>query len=447
MVRPYARRTQRLDQWFAAVGFAAGGAAGARLLQALGLNATPAILLARIRAQPLTCATTPRALGIDDFAFRRGRRYGTILVDLDRRRPVDLLPDRSAHAVAQWLTAHPSVQIIRRDRGGDYALGAREGAPQALQIADRFHVVKNLGELVERVVRRHAQVVEQQTATSPLAHSVATAPPQPDTLRTHQQVQDIIRRRYEAIHALAATGRSGLQIARELGLHRHTVERTLRLPQCPERARHPRTPTMLDSFEPYLRTRWAEGCHNALGLWREIVAQGFPGTSRTVSRFVTYLRQQEQNGQEEAPPGRAPADRTQRRGLTVPEAVGLLVRPLDTLTPDQQLTRTSISQAHAEIALTDALLHGFRQVFRDRDPQALTAWLIQAEQSGVPELRAFVVKVRQDLPAVQAAVVSPYSQGPVEGHIHRLKLLKRSMYGRGNFDLLKQRVLYSAPSA
>ena len=356
LVAPYARRTQRLDQWFTAVGFAAGGAAGARLLQALGLSATPAILLARIRAYPVTCGTTPRALGIDDFAFRRGRRYGTILVDLDRHRPVDLLPDRSAQAVAQWLTAHPGTQIISRDRGGDYAVGAREGAPQALQIADRFHLVKNLGELVERIVRRHAQAVEQQTATSPLAHSVATAPPQPDTLRTHQQVQEIIRRRYEAIHALAAKGMSGQQIARELGLHRHTVERNLRLPPCPERARHPRTPNMLDPYEPYLRKRWAEGCHNALGLWREIVAQGFPGTSRTVSRLVTYLRQQEQNDQEDSLRGHAPADRTGRRGLTVREAVGLLVRPLDTLTPDQQLTRTSICHAHAEIALTDSLL-------------------------------------------------------------------------------------------
>jgi len=446
VVTPYARRTQRLDQWFTAVGFAAGGAAGARLLRALGLSATPAILLACIRAYPVTGGPTPRALGIDDFAFRRGRRYGTILVDLDRHRPVDLLPDRSAQAVAQWLSAHPGTQIISRDRGGDYAVGARQGAPQALQIADRFHLVKNLGELVERIVRRHAQVVEQQTATSPLAHSVATAPPQPDTTRTHQQVQQIIRRRYEAIHALAAQGLNGQQIARELGLHRHTVERNLRLPQCPERARHPRTPNLLDPYEPYLLMRWAQGCHNALGLWREIVAQGFPGTSRTVSRFVTYLRQQ-QTDQEGSSPGHAPAGLAQRRGLTVREAVSLLVRPLEKLTPDQQLTRASICGAHAEIALTDALLSDFKTLFRERDPQALVAWLTRAEQSGVPELRAFVTKLRQDLPAVQAAVVSRYSQGPVEGHIHRLKLLKRSMYGRGNFDLLKQRVLYAARSA
>jgi transposase len=444
LVAPYARRTRRLDEWFTAIGFAAGGAAGARLLGVLGLSATPAMLLARIRAYPLTCDATPRVLGIDDFAFRRGRRYGTILVDLDRHRPVDMLPERSAHAVAAWLTAHPGVEIISRDRGGDYALGARQGAPDAVQIADRFHLIRNLGEVVERVVRRHAHVVEQQTATSPLAHSMATAPPRSETQRTRQQVQDIIQRRYEAMHALAAKGMSGQQIARELGVHRHTVERNLRLPACPERAHHPRRPTILDPYEPYLHQRWAQGCHHARRLWREIVAQGFPGSYRPVSRFATYLRQQEPYALDELRADASAPRHTGRRGLTVREAVSVLLRLRDTLTPDEQRTRTRICQAHPDIAHTDVLLVGFKQLFRDRDPHALAMWLEEAEHSGVPELRAFVVTLRQDLSAVQAAVVSPFSQGPVEGHIHRLKLLKRSMYGRGNFDLLKQRVRYAA---
>ena len=444
VVGPYARRTRRLDDWFTGVGFAAGGAGGARLLGVLGLSATPAMLLARMRTYPLTPPTTPRVLGIDDFAFRRGRRYGTIVVDLERHRPVDLLPERSAQVVAAWLTAHPGVEIISRDRGGDYAAGAREGAPDAVQIADRFHLIKNLGEVVERVVRRHAHVVEQQTATTPLAHSVATAPPRSETQQTHDQVNDSIRRRYEAIHARAARGMSGQQIARELGLHRHTVERNLRLPHCPKRARHPRRPTMLDPYESYLSQRWAEGCHTARRLWREIVAQGFPGSYQPVSRFAAYLRQQEHLASDALAAGTSSPQPTGRRGLTVREAVGLLLRRRDTLTSDEQLTRTRICQAHAELAHTDVLLVAFKQVFRERNPDALATWLEEAEHSGVPELRAFVIKLRQDLPAVQAAVVSPFSQGPVEGHIHRLKLLKRSMYGRGNFDLLKQRVLYAA---
>ena len=448
LVAPYARHTRRLDAWFVAVGFAAGGAAGARLLSVLGLSATPAMLLARMRTYPLTPRATPRVLGIDDFAFRRGRRYGTIVVDLERHRPVDLLPERSAQVGAAWLTAHPGVEIISRDRGGDYAVGAREGAPDAVQIADRFHLIKNLGEVVERVVRRHAHVVEQQTATTPLAHSVATAPPRAETQQTHDQVNDIIRRRYEAIHALAATGMSGQQIARELGLHRHTVERNLHLPSCPERARHPRRPTMLDPYEPYLHQRWDQGCHNARRLWREIVVQGFPGSYRPVSRFAAYLRQQQHHASDEPSAKASAPQHTARRGVTVREAVSVLLRLRDTLTSAEQLTRSRICQAHPDIARTDVLLVAFKQLFRERDPEALATWLEEADHCGVPELRTFATKLRQDLPAVQAAVVSPFSQGPVEGHIHRLKLLKRSMYGRGNFDLLKQRVLYKAnPSA
>lgn len=444
VVAPYARRTLRLEHWFTVVGFAAGGAAGARLLRALGLVATPAMVVARLRAYRYAQSATPRVVGVDDFAFRRRQQYGTILVDLERHRPVDLLPDRSAAALASWLKAHPGVEIISRDRGGDYAVGAREGAPNALQIADRFHLVKNLGELVERVVRRHAAAVEHLTVATPLAHSVATAPPRSEREGAHQQVQETIRRRYDAIHALAAQGMSGQAIARTLGIHPHTVRRNLRLPTCPERARHPRMPNLLDPYEPYLRARWAQGYHNALGLWREIVAQGFPGTSRNVSRFVTYLRQQEQQ-QEQS--GLDYLDYRDRRGLTVREAVGLLLRRHDDLTREQRATRTAVCQVHTEIAQTAGLLSRFRQVFHDHDPHALATWLEAAEQSGVPEVRAFVTKLRQDLPAVEAAVTLPWSQGQVEGQVNRLKLLKRSMYGRAKFDLLKQRALYHVAAA
>src|SRR5260370_31049761 len=150
VVAPYARRTLRLEHWFTVVGFAAGGTVGARLLRELGLVATPAMVFARLRPYRSSHRAKPRVLGVDDFAFRRRRRYGTLLVDLERHRPVDLLPERSAAALASWLKAHPGVDIISRDRGGDYAGGARAGAPDALPTAARFHLIKNLGHLVER---------------------------------------------------------------------------------------------------------------------------------------------------------------------------------------------------------------------------------------------------------------------------------------------------------
>jgi transposase len=470
VVAPYARRTLRLADWFVGVGFAAGGMAGARVLQALGLSATPALVLARLRAYRAPAGPTPRVLGVDDFALRRRGRYGTILVDLERHRPVDLLPDRTAQTLASWLKAHPGVAIITRDRGGDYAVGAREGAPDALQVADRFHLVKNLSELVERVLRRHAPALQQllTAPSSAAAAGPATVPPRPEREVARAQVHAQIRHRYEAMHALAAQGLSRQAIADALGLNRQTVVRNLRLPTCPQRARHPRRANILDPYEPYLRARWQQGERNGLGLWREILARGSPGTSRNVSRLLTYWRQQEQEARPSpvatepdgpgvaaadvpaapdgtsGPGGMAQTESSPRRGMTPREAVGLLFRPVDDLTCEQRATRAEICQLDPEIVRVDGLCTRFRQLFRDRDVIGLDSWLAEADQSGIEEVTRFAARLRKDLAAVEAAVTSPWSQGQVEGQVNRLKLVKRSMYGRAKFDLLRQRVLYHA---
>ncbi len=476
VVSPYARRTLRFEDWFVVVGFAAGGVGGARILQTLGLSATPALIVARLRAYVAPVLPTPRVLGVDDFAFRRRRRYGTILVDLERHRTVDLLPDRTGQTLASWLKAHPGVEIITRDRGGDYAVGAREGAPDALQVADRFHLVKNLGELVERVLRRHVPALKLPTTGSPARRAAsATVPPRPEREAARAQVQAKIRHRYEAIHALAAQGLGRQAIADALGLNPQTVARNLRLPTCPQRMRHPRRSNILDPYEPYLRERYQQGERNALGLWREIKARGYPGTSRNVSRLLTYWRQQEQeahltlaeNGpgipaaaeDTEDPAGHADHERTKepgrralaensaRHGMTPREAVGLLLRPRDDLTDEQQAARAAVCQLDPEIARADMLCTRFRQLFRDHDVEGLASWLEEADQCGIEEVACFAAKMRKDLAAVEAAVTSPWSQGQVEGQVNRLKLVKRSMYGRAKFDLLRQRVLYHAAAA
>ena len=156
----YARRTERLDSWFTHISFALGGETGSRLLKDLGVLVCGATLLNYIRSTRLGYREAPRVLSVDDFALRRGTRYGTILVDLEHRRLVDVLPDRNANTFAQWLQEHPGVEVVSRDRGGEYAEAARRVAPHAVQVADRFHLLKNLKDIVSRVFRQHVEVLD-----------------------------------------------------------------------------------------------------------------------------------------------------------------------------------------------------------------------------------------------------------------------------------------------
>jgi transposase len=142
VVAPWARRTLRLAHRLLAYGLALGGEAGARLAASLGLAPSPATLLRLVQAAAAPAPVTPRIIGVDEWAWRRGQRYGTILVNLEDHRVLDLLPERSAESVAAWLAQHPTVRVICRDRGALYADGIHRGAPQAVQVVDRFHLVK-----------------------------------------------------------------------------------------------------------------------------------------------------------------------------------------------------------------------------------------------------------------------------------------------------------------
>jgi transposase len=449
VVAPYARRTSRLAAVVEAVAFALGGEPGARLLGSLGLAASPDTLLRAIQAAPLPAAPTPRILGVDDWALRRGRTYGTLLVDLERRRPVDVLPDRSAATFAAWLREHPGVEVISRDRGGAYADGGRQGAPDAVQVTDHFHLVKNAGDALERVLQRHRTALRQATAPStPPAPAPADTATQADPASTpdapltayQQQRQPL----YLAMVELAAAGWSKAAIARQLGVSIPTVRAYLLAGGPPDlTTRGPR----LGSGRPhetFLRERWQAGCHDAKALWGELREQGYRGSLRTVQRLVAPWRAPDEPRRGRRPAGAAPPPLPPPRPPSPRRVRWWLLQAAAERTVEQEAFLTALLEGCPEVATAQALVCDFLTLLRQRDQAALDGWLARAASSEVPEVRELAAGLAQDRAAVEAALTMPWSNGQTEGHINKLKLVKRAMFGRAGFSLLRRRVLRAA---
>ena len=290
----WARRSRRLQERLRDIAFGLGGEAGSRQAAADRTPVSGRTLLRLLRATTVPAAGAVRVLGIDDWARRKGHTYGTILVNLETHRVVDLLPDRTADTVAAWLRDHPEVEIISRDRGGAYAEAARQGAPQARQIADRWHLLCNLGDALERLLgrehdrlRRAADAVAQQPAPvaaapaplpgetspdapAPASLSVASVDEMPAPTAAEREREANRQRRlarYDEVTALAAQGLGIATIAKRLGMARKTVRRFLRAGRFPERVERTGSSGRLASFEAYLRQRWDEGCQNASLMW------------------------------------------------------------------------------------------------------------------------------------------------------------------------------------
>jgi transposase len=349
--------------------------------------------------------------------------------------PVDLLPDRQAVTLEAWLKKHPGVQLISRDRGGEFARGTRQGAPEALQIADRFHVLRNLAEVAEKVLGKHRQALKSiHLVTTSTATSVLQRHLRPEREQRKQRARAQLVERYEAVQLLVKQGFSHKEISRRLHLHRDSVIRYARAETFPERAEQPARPGILAPYETYLRTRWREGERNAVGFFRELTARGYTGSRMTIERSLLGLCRMERQGIEVSKAATS-VELTPRR------AVGLMLsRPLD-LTNEERMALQQVCQIHSNVNLLNVLFQQFAQMLRDRRGEELDQWLHTAFHAGIPELRAFVRKLRQDQQAVQAGLVLKWNNGMVEGHVNRLKFLKRSMYGRANFDLLRLRVL------
>jgi transposase len=443
-VEPWARMTIRCYQQITSIGLATCGKGGARLADRLGIQTTRPTILRRIMALPDTPVSSVVYLGIDDFAFRRGYRFGTILVNLESHRVIDLLPDRLAETSAQWMRNQPDLAVVSRDRGGEYASAAREGAPQAIQCADRFHIVKNLTEAVQVLLARcQAEILAekkpdetpQDEQNKPIISIEEWRPPEPARVKKVRLARRAGRyARYQHVVEHSRQGIATKEIAGRLGMSDRTVRDWLKQGAFPEAQKRRKKQRSFDPFAASVLKRWQEGEHNGLALWQEIKNQGYTGTERSVYRYLKTLKQAEV---------RASINPERLQKYAANTAIWLFVRDPKKLNEIEREDLAAFCQVSAPLKKAYDLLQDFLSLVHKRDGKRLDAWLARVAESELPELQSFAAGVEKDKDAVKAGLTWPINNGMVEGHVTKLKLIKRSMYGRAGFALLRQRVLHA----
>jgi transposase len=451
-----ARRTKDATDQLVDWALKAGGEEGARLAKRAGLPTSPDTLLRLIRGLPMPEGPTPRILGVDDLALRRRHSYATLLVDGETHRPVDLLKGREAETLATWLREHPGVEVISRDRAAAYADGASAGAPDAVQVADRFHLLQNASAALDGMLRgRRLAVDDPETppeeppdadhAASRAAAGGPVVPPMPPAPLSPSKRYLAERRaarlaRWQTVHDLHQEGASIHHIARVVGISRRTVRSLLTRPEPPRNRVDHRRPGGLSSpklgpYVSYLQDRWQEGCMNVSLLFQEIRAQGYPGSRSLLTQAVQPWRQPK------TPKGPKKERRRARRMRRRTAMRWICLKPPQKLKTDEHVLLTQLLSQDTELAHGYDLLQGFRSLLKDRDLERLEQWIEAAKQSDIPTFMSLSNSIKADWAAVEAAFRLPWSNGLVEGHVNRVKLIKRQGYGRANFDLLRCRVL------
>jgi transposase len=476
----YARRTNRLSDWLQNLALALGGRAGKRLASKSGVAISRHTLLRLVRKIILPVAQTPRVLGVDDWAFRKGHTYGTILVDLEKGRPIELLADRKTQTLADWLKAHSGIEVVSRDRATTYAEAVRQALPQAVQVADRWHLLKNLGDHLHKLLDRkrvwqlsHTKTTKALSVlaggtTAAITEPTAVAKAKPFRLKlTREELVQQQRRakrlaRYEKVHELSGQGLSQRAIGRALGMSRQTVETYLKAEAFPERSPVLPRPEILDPYKSYIEWRWEKVQPTVPQLYHELKAQGYEGSAGSVRRYLAGKRPYPyyRGGRGQPKPGVAEGAIEDWLAVVYPRRYQKLVgKPaskaklsarqvgwyfmsqVEQLTETEQQVVRELSEKDEQLATTYRLVQQFIAMVRNKQADQLEGWLALARESKLLELVSFARGLEQDKAAVVAGLSMPYSQGPVEGHVNRLKNIKRSMYGRAGFDLLRMRVL------
>lgn len=444
LTAPHARTTGELAATHRHLGLALGGEAGARLAAELGLPTSPDTLLRRVKDTPGEPVPPPRYVGVDDWAIRKGHTYGTILIDLERGTVIDLLPGRDGEALKTWLAANPQVEVITRDRWPAYIQAATTAAPQAKQVADRFHLLMNVREAVEKILSRVGPDLRAAHATvtaPPIPAPPASSPPPTPKAPTAQDQRRAAKQtaraeRFRQVKDLTAEGVSHREIARRLRMSRGAVLRYQRLERCPDWRPGRTGATSVDAFAAFIVDWVAAGNRNSKELHRALQGKGFTGGYDATRRYLNRLI-----GSTGRPGKRTPNATPSPVERTPPSARRLSFRVANPK-PDSHSMRVlgELRSRNARVDAALGLAEELMALIRRTKATPLTDWVDRALGSDDRELANLARSLRSDAVAVQAALTESWSNGPVEGQVNRLKMIKRSMYGRAGMKLLRARV-------
>ena len=449
-LKRYSRRTQRLATHLRHLAFEMGGRAGSRMSCTQSTPVSRPTLLRLVRQSHFRLPETVQYLGLDDWAYLKGRRYGTILVDLETHSVIDVLADTEVKTVVTWLQTHPELVLVSRDRGTIYIEAARQGAPQAQAVADRWHLVHNLWDALTTTFELYALPLRQHLMDA-LPHDIM-AQPSAEIVKTSRSVRPpspieqvrATRREtweqvFQQVHHLHDRGMNLSQIARHLHIDRKTIQKYVRLASLPKKTSPKFGPRVLDPYWDVLRQRLSEGFPSARQLWRDLVNMGFKGTTTTVAKAVKQLRHSQDMP---ASSGSVALSGRPHSKLPTSRQMAAWVMKQDPL-PEQITVLEQVALAHPDLEVALGLARDFLFIVRQRQAQHLRPWIEAVSMTPLRALDRFAQGLLKDWEAVSAGCSLPWSNGQVEGQVNRLKLIKRQMYGRANFDLLRLRVLYS----
>ena len=449
LCRPHAQRTKRLQEALCRLGIAVGGQAGEDIGSEQGLSGSRDTILRLVRKFELPAAQEPRVIGLDDWAWKRRHRYGTLICDLEQKRPIDLLPDRRAETVSAWLQAHPHIDIVSRDGSSEYASAIKKGAPQAREVSDRWHLVKNLAacvsvQLAQSLAQiRRAEQAKAKTSAEEKHLSEEQCPARTRAVQQAQHARQAERRaRYGQMMMLREQGMKSADIAAQVGMAERTVRGWLSRGDIPYSGPRRERASLIDPYKTYLLSRWHQGCRKGSQLERELRAKGYKGSQRAMYRYLATLEPPASKRGSSVATRQTTMQPNPLLALSAQQTTWLFFRKQDDLKEEERESLQQLRQASPPIEAAYQLVKKFLQMVRERTGEQLDAWLSEVEASHLEAFDSFATSVQQDKDAVFAGLTLPWSNGPLEGNVNRLKLIKRSMYGRAEFDLLKLRVLH-----